>query len=103
MEIPRDMTIVRVEAGVIAGSRPRIVGRNARWDVHGQLVREPVVRLHTDAGVVGWGWAAATPEAGQRLVGRKLHEVFDLESGTADDFLASSTPTTPTRPRRRAS
>ncbi len=92
MELPDNITITRIEASIITGTRPRIIGRNSRRGVHGQIVREPVVRLHTDAGITGWGWSNAKPEDGRRLVGRRLHEVFDLATGTADDFMRFDLP-----------
>lgn len=92
VNLPRDVTIAKIEAGTITGTRPRIVGRNARLGVHGQIVQEPVVRLHTDSGVVGWGWSVATPEAARDLVGRRLHDVFDPRSGTVKAFLMFDLP-----------
>jgi D-galactarolactone cycloisomerase len=86
------VTITRIEAAEITGERARIVGRNARSDVHGQIVREPVARLHTDVGVIGWGWCAAEPEEAQPLVGKRLDQVFDLQKGTADPFLKFDLP-----------
>jgi L-alanine-DL-glutamate epimerase-like enolase superfamily enzyme len=38
-------------------------------------------------GIVGWGWSTATPGDAQKLVGKKLHEVFDPRAGTVDAFL----------------
>ena len=90
--IPRDIAITKAEAAVLDGMRPRTVGRNARLPVHGRRARDPVVRLHTDAGTVGWGWSRATADQARQLVGRRLCEVFDPASGTADAFLAFDFP-----------
>ncbi len=87
MTIPTNVTITGAAGATLEGTRPRVIGRNARLPVHGQTVSEPVVRLYTDAGVSGWGWSPAKPEDAQRLVGRKLHEVFTPEIGTRDDLL----------------
>jgi len=92
MELPDNIAITKIEAAVITGTRPRIIGRNSRRGVHGQIVREPVVRLHTNVGVTGWGWSNAKPEDGRRLVGRRLREVFDLTTGTVDDFMKFDLP-----------
>ena len=87
MTIPRNITITAAAGVSLEGTRPRVIGRNARLPVHGKHVSEPVVRLYTDAGVSGWGWSQAKPEDARRLVGRKLHEVFSPEAGTQDSLL----------------
>jgi D-galactarolactone cycloisomerase len=92
LNLPDNVTIVKIEAAALTGKRPRIVGRNARMGVHGQVVREPVVRLHTDAGVDGWGWSAATTDDAQQLVGKRLDQVFDPDLGTLDTFLRFDLP-----------
>jgi L-alanine-DL-glutamate epimerase-like enolase superfamily enzyme len=45
------------------------------------------VRLYTNVGIAGWGWSDSKEEDGQRLIGKKLHGVFDPETGTTNDFL----------------
>ena len=87
MTIPTNITINRAAGATLEGTRPRVIGRNARLPVHGQTVSEPIVRLYTDAGVSGWGWSPATPEDAQRLVGQKLYKAFSPETGTRDDLL----------------
>ena len=87
MTIPKNITITAAAGATLEGTRPRVIGRNARLPVHGQTVSEPVVRLYTDAGVSGWGWSQATPEDAGRLIGRKLHEVFSPNTGAHDDLL----------------
>ncbi|HUT37562.1 MAG TPA: enolase C-terminal domain-like protein [Planctomycetota bacterium] len=84
--IPTDVTITKIEAAVLQGTRPRVVGRNARLGVHGTHARDPIARLHTDAGVTAWGWCGVKPEDARKLVGRKLHEAFDLRTGVNDAF-----------------
>ena len=83
MTLHPSITITRIESAVLVGQRPRVIGRNARLGVHGQLVREPIVRLHTSTRFVGWGRSAATEEDAHKLIGKKLHEVFDPETGTS--------------------
>ncbi len=87
MNIPKNVTITAAGGVTLEGTRPRVIGRNARLPVHGQTVNEPVVQLHTDAGVSGWGWSPATRDDAQRLVGQKLREVFAPETGARDDLL----------------
>ena len=87
MTIPNDVTITGAAAVSLQGTRSRVIGRNSHRPVHGKGVNEPVVRLNTDAGVSGWGWSPATEEDAERLVGRKLREVFHPETGTQDDLL----------------
>lgn len=91
MSLP-ETKIIRVEGTTLVGTRPRLVGRNAIRDVHGRFARDPVVRLVTDGGVTGWGWSNATPEVARRLVGRRLSELFDLQTGTRDEALSFDFP-----------
>jgi len=76
MDVPRGITITRVEAATLVGTRPRVVGCNARLSTHGQRTHEAVVRVYTDAGLSGWGWSRATLDA-----------VFDLPEGTRAPYL----------------
>jgi L-alanine-DL-glutamate epimerase-like enolase superfamily enzyme len=87
-----EILITRIERVLIEGKRPRIIGRNSRRGVHGQTVREPVVRLHTDSGLTGWGWSRVKADQAETLLGRKLGEVFDPKTGTKDEFLAFDFP-----------
>ena len=87
MTIPSDVTITRIDAATLEGRRPRVIGRNSRRSFHGRVVQDPVVRLYTDPGVVGWGWSGATAAEAHALVGKRLHEVFDEGEGTSDDYL----------------
>ena len=81
------VTITKVESAVLVGRRPRWVGRNSYGGPAGRVVREPVVRLQTDAGAAGWGWSPAGPKDARRLVGNKVGEVFEGGVGTSDEFL----------------
>ena len=92
MTLPRDVTITGIASAELQGTRSRVIGRNSQWPVHGQEVQEPVVRLYTDAGVSGWGWSSATAGDADRLVGRKLHEVFSPETGTLGEYLVFDFP-----------
>ena len=92
MDVPNGIAITRVEAATLIGTRPRVVGCNARLLTHGQLTRDPAVRLHTDAGLTGWGWSRATPDEARGLIGRTLDAVFSLPQGTRDTFLPFDLP-----------
>jgi len=82
-----DIKIVRIDAAMIEGTRPRKIGLNARRPAHGRQVREPIVRLRTDAGIAGWGWSRAAEDNARELVGRRLSDVFDPATGTGDEYL----------------
>ena len=92
MELPDNVTITGIANAVLQGTRSRVIGRNSHRPVQGQEVREPVVRLYTDAGVSGWGWSPAAAEDADRLVGKRLDEVFSPETGTRDEYLAFDFP-----------
>ena len=92
MTLPDNIKITKIEAGSLAGRRSRVIGRNSHLPVHGQEVQEPIVQLHTDAGVAGWAWSRATEEDANRLVGKNLSDVFDPQRGTKDEFLAFDFP-----------
>ena len=79
--------ITRVEKAVLHGRRPRAIGRNALSIVDSDAVSDPVVRLHTDQGVGGWGWSEASRDEATRLVGTTVADLFDPGAGTIDDFL----------------
>ncbi len=81
------LRITGIDGAVLTGTRPRVIGCNARLPTHGQHVREPIVRLHTDEGLVGWGWSRATRDDAATLVGKSLADVFDPRTGTRDAFL----------------
>lgn len=64
---------------------PRLVGKNARLDVHGRGPRETVCRIVTDRGGQGWGQFLARPHEVQGLLnkfrGASLTELFDPAVG----------------------
>ncbi len=82
-----DSTIVSVKRIVLQGKRPRVIGRNARLDVHGQYARDPIVMLETDSGLKGWGWSRASQQDAERLIGKRVGDLFNPEKGTADEYL----------------
>jgi L-alanine-DL-glutamate epimerase-like enolase superfamily enzyme len=52
--------------------RPKLVGKNARLDVHGRETRENVLRIATNQGIEGVGVGNATPETARKLLGHTL-------------------------------
>jgi len=73
--------IVRIEKVVLHGRRPRVIGSNARIGEHGDRVRDPVVRIHTDSGIVGVGWSRLSRNDAAGLVGRQISDLFRLPDG----------------------
>jgi len=86
--------ITRIEGVTLSGTRPRVVGRNARLGVHGRHGSDLVVRLHTDTGATGWGWSWAKKDAAptRNLLGQRVADVFDPATGTRGPFLALDFP-----------
>ena len=84
--------LTRIETGQVQLRWPRLVGKNARLDVHGRGPRQSVCRLHTDRGVSGWGIIRGSGKAAQSAFkshrDRPLHELFNPAIGILDDALA---------------
>lgn len=81
-----NVTVTRVDSVKLTGTRPRVVGCNSQKGSHGRTLTDPIARLHTDAGIVGWGWADAPPAAAKLLLGRRLDSLFDPEAGTTPGY-----------------
>jgi D-galactarolactone cycloisomerase len=59
------------------GPRPRLVGKNSHLDVHGAETRDNVIRIRTNQGVEGFGWAGGTtPEMARQLLAHGLDEFW---------------------------
>ena len=71
-----------IEKCVLPGRRPRQLGCNARVSVHGNIVRDQVVRVRTSGGGMGIGWSGIAAEQAAGLAGRKVGELFSLPEGT---------------------
>ena len=84
--------IVRIEKVVLKFKRPRVVGRNARIGIHGDTVTDPVVRIHTNSGAIGVGWARLDREEAEALVGKSVGDVFQLPSGSTGVGVAIDLP-----------
>ncbi|MDP7131217.1 MAG: mandelate racemase, partial [Planctomycetota bacterium] len=78
--------IISIEKSHLRGTRPRNIGYNARIGNHGSGIGDAVIRVQTEGGAAGLGWARINEEEAQNLVGRSVEELFDLEemSTTAD-------------------
>jgi len=74
--------LMRIEAGYLAGKRPRNAGSNARLPVHGIDVRESFARLHFEDGSSGFGFSRVTADQAQALLGQNLVSLISLENGT---------------------
>ncbi len=75
--------IDRIEKGVLLGRRPRQLGRNARISVHGDVIRDQVVRIRTAGGGMGIGWSGIAEEQAAELVGRRIGELFSMPDGAS--------------------
>jgi L-rhamnonate dehydratase len=74
--------IVKVEWALLQGERPRSAGCNARLGEHGKVVRVPVARITTDDGLQGFGYCSADEGQARALVGRRLQELYAIDSAT---------------------
>ena len=78
-----DPRIVKIELARLEGTRPRAAGLNARIGAHGTTVRPPILRLTTDDGATGFGVSRISRENAERVLGKRLSEVFSLAVETA--------------------
>ena len=92
MSLTLDTVITRIEAAEITGKRPRVIGRNSHKGTHGRFVYEPAVRIHTDAGIAGWGWSKATKRDAEAFIGANVADLFDLDTGTIQSALIFDIP-----------
>ena len=65
---------------------PRLVGKNAKLDVHGRGPTITVAILKTDQGAMGWGELGGNPKDLEKLrgqvVGKPVSEIFNPTIGT---------------------
>ena len=80
----RSDRISKIEKITLQGTRPRNIGHNARIGNHGVDVTDPVVRVHTDSGVVGVGWSGISRVGAEGLLGKTVEEVFRLPEGSLE-------------------
>ena len=74
--------IKAVRLGEIKFNWPRLVGKNAKLDVHGQHHSERIIQLETDRGAIGWGQTGFRNEQdASQLVGKVLSDLIDPATG----------------------
>jgi D-galactarolactone cycloisomerase len=77
--------LAAVETRAVPLRWPRLVGRNAKLEVHGHGPTVNVVILRTDQGASGWGEIAGSPKAAEDLratvTGKSVAELFAPEQG----------------------
>ncbi len=75
-------SIRSVKLGEIKFSWPRLVGKNAKLDVHGQHHRERILQIITDKGAMGWGQSGfRNEEEAAALIGKKISDLIDPAKG----------------------
>ena len=91
-EVRGEVRITRVVAFDLPARRNKVAGKNARLDVHGDSVVEPMVRLYTNApGVEGLGVCRAGREKLAQLLGRDPAEFLDAPGRRMRGPLGSQT------------
>jgi L-alanine-DL-glutamate epimerase-like enolase superfamily enzyme len=76
-DIPPEIRITRVVGFDVTSGRPKMVGKNARLDVHGDIATDRMVRLYTSSGVEGLGNSRAGKAALAKLIGKPLAGFYD--------------------------
>lgn len=75
-----------VRVGEVNFSWPRLVGKNAKLDVHGQHHRERVMQIVTDKGATGWGQSGyRNAEEASSLIGQPISSLIDPTSGILNE------------------
>jgi len=69
-ELPSDLKVTRIVGFDLACQRSKVAGKNACKDVHGDRIREPMVRIYTNAGHEGLGACRAGRKALSQLLGK---------------------------------
>lgn len=68
---------------------PRLVGKNARLDLHGYGPEVTICSIRTDKGAMGWaslrGSRQEAEQIASRLIGKKVSELFASQVGTIND------------------
>jgi L-rhamnonate dehydratase len=84
--------IARVEWGVLEGTRPRPLGKNARLPEHGAVVRVPLCRITTNDGAQGTGPSWLSEDLARQAVGQPVEVLFSLEAGTGEAWMGLDYP-----------
>ncbi len=72
--------IAKIESLHLNYHWPRLVGKNARKDVHGHHKKVSATRIYTDQGAIGWG-AGNIGDEGNAFIGKKVSELIDPDHG----------------------
>ncbi len=76
-----DIKITGVVGFTHTTHRKKLIGRNAKKDVHGAQATEPVIRIFTDHQLDGVGFGLTTPANAHGIIGKSLAEVWDSKVG----------------------
>jgi L-alanine-DL-glutamate epimerase-like enolase superfamily enzyme len=79
-----DQGIESVRIVTVRCDYPRVVGRNALLGSHGGGAAAPAAVLRTRDGAVGWGLVDAVPADPSSLVGRRLADLIQPDTGVID-------------------
>ncbi|MBE8721127.1 mandelate racemase/muconate lactonizing protein [Sphingobacterium sp. Ka21] len=81
-------TIQSINFSSVRLQYPRLVGKNARLDLHGYGPRVETCIIHTDKGAMGWGSLRGSrrhaEDVAKELLGKKISDVFQTNIGILD-------------------
>lgn len=75
-DLPKDVRVTRVVGFDLISQRSKIAGKNARLDVHGDRTTDRMLRIFTNAGLVGLGNCRAEKDAAAKLIGTDPFQHF---------------------------
>lgn len=87
-----DHRLATVESRTVRDRYPRFVGRNANGSPSGRGGSFRLRVLTTDQGATGWAMSWWPDENVPDLIGRKLSDLFDVDTGPADDAITLELP-----------
>ncbi len=90
-DVPRDLRITRAVSFDLVSMRPKMIGKNAQRDVHGDRAMDRMVRLYTNTGLEGIGSCGAGRDALAQLLGRNPFEFYRPEEKRMIGPLGSGT------------
>lgn len=76
LETPKDLKVTQIVGFDLVSRRPKVCGKNARLDVHGERGVDRMVRIQTNLGVEGIGNCRARPEDLAKLLGTNPLDLF---------------------------
>jgi L-rhamnonate dehydratase len=84
--------IARIEWGVLEGTRPHPLGKNARLPEHGATVRVPLCRITTTDGAQGIGPSRLSKDLAYQAVGLPVAALFSPKAGTQEAWMGLDYP-----------